>query len=206
MDKLTTVEQIAVTLFDLCSDKSLSATEIATKLAAMVDGSNLEATLAAVKQYRNTGVGLEDTAKIILNPVIVPQVKTATEELGELDLTDLNSIRDSMVTNFKWDAQDLTDDKVTIRETHSGMAGLWVRAQNKLYYTVNYNMAHELAVESLCEYICQNPYEVVMYGVTCINQLGCDELLSQAGYDMDIASVEGFEAMEYLVSEDYEED
>jgi hypothetical protein len=204
MEKLTTVEQVAVTLFDLCSDKSLSVTDITTRLVAAIDGAGLEATLEAVKQYRNTGVGLEDAARNILNPV---KAEVGTNSgVNTYEQGRLNDIRTLLITDFGFSAEGLTDDKIALRDTDHGDHGLWVKESGKLYSVESVEYIRTQAVTTLTDYVNTYPEEVAKHGFTGVDDKSCEELLELADYSLDVVTLEGGSGDYYLLSEEYEEE
>lgn len=162
-------ETIAQELFDLCRDRSKSSSNIASdllsKLKVVPKDIDIKTLEEAIRLYKNSGVGLEVTAKKISN--IVDQ-GIGNIKLGfTLDLNDPNNIvicstnRDNLIDHyskyyankldvtlvvdtaiklvelFNFNASDINFFTTEMKLNKDGFLGLYIPEQNKIYSIYN---------------------------------------------------------------------
>jgi hypothetical protein len=213
------LNEVVETLFALGSDRALTVAEVVDKISEKFN-TNLptEQANSIVRKYRSSGSGLESAAQELLSLCdkgskcsskggckddcgsgcrleINHENRLALEaqykdKFGDYN-TEMVDIAITLVESFGYASSDLNLDNADIEDTPdcSGY-GLYIKEHGKIYRLGYMEDLRSSAVESIAEYICQNPDEVARYGVQGVNDMDLESLLFNACYsEFDLAEL-----------------
>lgn len=203
------VEKVAQELFDLCSDRSKTVSEVSRELCSRLGFTSSPDLEDAVRKYKNSGTGLEATSKKIMesagyNPVFDAPIGLGFKTTISLTTNNKNVLIEQYKNKFesKYDAElavntailisenfkekaafiGINLDTAELKETDDLSDGLYLPSMDRIYVVVDVQTLKDIAIERLVDWISQEPVEAALYGVSGINNMNLEELIDQSSY------------------------